>query len=82
MKNQLGKFRQLDQQHRETNKILVETIFRYAGVKLAPTDFAWRGRNLYLKTSPLKKTQIFLKQKIILRQLEEIFGRAAPRKIV
>jgi len=82
LKNRLEKFRQLDDQHRQVNEILIDTIFKYAGVKLEPTDFTWRGRNIYLKTSPLKKTQIFLKQKIILRQLEEIFGRGAPRKII
>lgn len=82
LKNQLEKFKKLDDQYRQVNEILIETIFQYAGVKLGPTDFTWRSRNLYLKTSPLKKTQIFLKQKIILRQLEEIFGRGAPRKIL
>ncbi|MBI4135943.1 MAG: hypothetical protein HY481_00095 [Candidatus Vogelbacteria bacterium] len=82
LKNQLEKFRRFDQQHREANKILIDTIFKYSGVKITANDFTWRGRNIYLKTSPLKKTQIFLKQNIILRQLEEIFGRGAPKKIL
>ncbi len=82
LKNQLEKFRQLDDQHHRVNEIIIETIFQGAGVKLKPENFTWRGRNLYLKTSPLKKTQIFLKQKMILRQLEEVLGRAAPRKIL
>lgn len=80
--NQLTRLRRQQEEKNEKGTIITETIFQYAGVKLAPMDFVWLGRNLYLKTSPLKKNQIFLKQKIILRQLEEILGRGAPRKIL
>lgn len=80
--NQLALLRRQQEEREGKVVVIIETIFRFAGVKLAPADFVWRGRNIYFKISPVKKTQIFLKQKIILRQLEEILGRGAPRKIL
>jgi len=82
VKNQLERFRAQESEQVSVRDTIIETIFKYAGVKVPPGAVLWRGRAVYLKVKPMEKSEILLKQKLILRQMEEVLGRRAPQQLL
>ena len=74
-------FKQLERQQERRGEVITETVFKYSGVKLAAGDWSERGGTLYFKVNPLKKSQILLKQILILRDLEQALGRTTPKHL-
>ena len=64
------------------SELIMDIIFKYSGVKLAQKDFVYHGRALYFKIKPIAKSEILLKQKRILKDLQEHLGIGAPKRLL
>lgn len=82
IKNQLMRFRVQETEQTTVRDTIIETVFKYSGVKVELGSVLWRGRAVYLKVKPMEKSEILMKQKIILQKLEEILGRKAPQRLL
>ena len=82
LKNQLTHFQNLETEQVVTLDIILETIFKYAGIRVPPEAISRRGRAIYLKVKPIEKNEIILKQKLILRGWRESLGKKAPDRII
>jgi len=82
VKNQLTRFRVQETEQTAVRDTIIDTVFKYSGVKVALGTVIWRGRAVYLKVKPVEKSEILMKQKLILQKLEELLGRRAPQKLL
>ncbi|MEK7584911.1 MAG: hypothetical protein AAB455_00090 [Patescibacteria group bacterium] len=71
-----ARLRELIKKKDDFNESVIEIIFQYSGIKLEKGEFTYRDGMVRLKTSPLKRNQIILKQKIV---LENLNANLAPK---
>ena len=82
VKNQLTRFRVQETEQTAVRDTIIDTVFKYSGVKVGLGAVLWRGRAIYLKVKPTEKSEILLKQKLILQKLTEKLGRKSPRQLL
>jgi len=78
---ELGEIGKFIDRGENKNRIFAETVFKRTGIKLGADEWRWRDRAVFLKVSPLKKTEIILKSREILAELEGQLGRSAPLRL-
>ena len=82
LKNKLTRFQTLETEQLATREIILDTIFKYTGVRVPPGALSWRGRAVCLKVKPLEKSEIILKQKLIFQDWRKYLGKKAPDRII
>lgn len=82
VKNQLTRFQAQEAEQVSVRDAIIGAVFKYSGVKVEPGAVLWRGRAVFLKVKPLEKSEILMKQKLILQKLEESWGRKAPDRLL
>lgn len=65
----LEKFRILDRTQREERDTLVGAIKNVTGISVSPQQVTVRGKTIFIKETPVKKTELFMKKKEILERL-------------
>ncbi len=78
----LSRLREIIDKKETENQLIKEIIFKRSGVKIQSGEIIKQEQKLRLKLSPLKRNQILLKQKVILLDLSDQFGRLAPNELV
>lgn len=79
--NLLSKYKDLTPPDDFKKEVISETIFRFAGFKVQKKDIELSGKMAYIKVSPAKKTELFLKKPLILKELAVILDKSAPKDI-
>lgn len=57
-------------------------ISRAIGVDIKSEDIKIKNNTVYLNIKPIYKNEIFLKQDLILLELEKIFGKKTPTALL
>jgi hypothetical protein len=60
---------------------IIAGIKKSAGIQLDPGELEVKDQIVILKTSPVIRNEIFMRKKIIMRELENTLGKHAPGDI-
>ncbi len=62
----------------EEKELAAKVIFEVTGILLTKEEVSFQGKNLFLKTSQLKKQEICMRKEIVLHQLATVF----PQRLI
>ncbi len=82
IKNLLGRYRDWTPPELTVKKAIIAAIEKEVGISLSTTAIRVGKRgDVYLKTSPMAKAEIFLRTEKILTHLRQTLGPASPQSL-
>jgi hypothetical protein len=77
----LNKYRQLTPPDSHLKSVVIETIHQYVGVEVKPNQIKFKGKNVFIQASPIIKSEILLKQNLIIKKLNSELQGLSPTAI-
>ncbi len=67
----LSRFKEIQKQSIETKDTIISILESVGILKIKKEDISINNQTIFIKTSPIKKNELFLKKEIILNKIKE-----------